>query len=206
MLLKGRGPQTAADLGKALGTTGENARQQLTKLAGDGVVVAQSETRGVGRPTQVWQLTDTGHARFPDTHAELTVQLLRAVRETFGAYALDRLIDAREDDMLKVYRQELEGAADIKEKVSRLARIRSREGYMAEWRENDDHSLLLIENHCPICAAAATCQGFCRSELDVFQTALGPTVQIERVEHILTGARRCAYRIQPKEPPAAEQA
>ena len=170
VLLKTRGPQTAADLGQALGTTGENARQQLSKLAGDGLVAAHAEARGVGRPSQVWQLTDTGQERFPDTHAELTLQLLRSVRETFGAYALDRLID-----------------------------IRSREGYMAEWRVDDDGSLLLVENHCPICAAAATCQGFCRSELEVFQEVLGPSVAIERVEHILAGARRCAYRIREKD-------
>lgn len=199
MLLKTRGPQTAADLGQALGTTGENARQQLAKLAGDGLVAAHSEARGVGRPSQIWQLTNTGHGRFPDTHADLTLQLLRAVRETFGAYALDRLIDMREDDMLKAYRQELSDAADMKERVARLAAIRSREGYMAEWRAEDNGSLLLLENHCPICAAAATCQGFCRSELDVFQDVLGPSVTIERVEHILAGARRCAYRIQPKD-------
>ncbi len=105
----------------------------------------------------------------------------------------------REDDMLKAYRQELSDAADMKERVARLAAIRSREGYMAEWRAEDNGSLLLLENHCPICAAAATCQGFCRSELDVFQDVLGPSVPIERVEHILAGARRCAYRIQPKD-------
>jgi predicted ArsR family transcriptional regulator len=198
VLLKTRGPQTAADIGQALGTTGENARQQLSKLAGDGLVAAHSEARGVGRPSQVWQLTDTGQGRFPDTHAELTLQLLRAVRETFGAYALDRLIDMREDDMLKAYRQELSDASDIKERVARLAVIRSREGYMAEWRTDDDGSLLLVENHCPICAAAATCQGFCRSELEVFQDVLGPSVAIERIEHILAGARRCAYRIREK--------
>jgi predicted ArsR family transcriptional regulator len=202
VLLKSRGPQTAADLGRTLGTTGENARQQLTRLAAEGLVAARTEARGVGRPTQVWQLTETGHGRFPDTHAELTLQLLRAVRETFGAYALDRLIDMREDDMLKAYQQELSGADDLRERVKRLAGIRSREGYMAEWREQDD-TLLLLENHCPICAAAATCQGFCRSELAVFQDVLGPDVEVERIEHILAGARRCAYRIKPKAAPQA---
>jgi predicted ArsR family transcriptional regulator len=55
--------------------------------------------------------------------------------------------------------------------------------------------VLLVENHCPICAAARACQNFCRSELDVFRRVLGPDVQVERVEHQLAGARRCAYRI-----------
>ncbi|ARO29186.1 transcriptional regulator domain-containing protein [Rhizobium sp. NXC14] len=42
-------------------------------------------------------------------------------------------------------------------------------------------------------AAATACAGFCRSELETFRAVLG--ADVERSEHILTGARRCAYRI-----------
>jgi predicted ArsR family transcriptional regulator len=62
---------------------------------------------------------------------------------------------------------------------------------------------LLIENHCPICAAATACQGFCHAERDVFQRALGGDVSVERTEHIVSGDRRCAYRIAPKGAPHA---
>ena len=41
-------------------------------------------------------------------------------------------------------------------------------------------------------------QRFCRAELDVFREALGPGAEIERTEHILAGARRCAYRVTPR--------
>src|SRR5215475_11006301 len=57
VLLKTRGPQTAADLGKAASVTGEAARQQLVRLAADGLVVATTEPGGIGRPAQVWSLT-----------------------------------------------------------------------------------------------------------------------------------------------------
>ena len=56
---------------------------------------------------------------------------------------------------------------------------------------------LLVEDHCPICAAATECQGFCRSELALFQRCLGPEARVERTEHLMAGARRCAYLIQP---------
>lgn len=61
----------------------------------------------------------------------------------------------------------------------------------------DAGGFLLIENHCPICAAAAACQGLCRSELAVFRAVLGSDVVVDRVDHILAGARRCAYRVMP---------
>src|SRR3954468_14795372 len=84
ILLKTRGPQTAADLGKVTGVTGEAARQQLVRLAGDGLVEAPSAPRGVGRPAQVWNLTDAGNARFPDAHAELTADLIGSIRTQLG--------------------------------------------------------------------------------------------------------------------------
>lgn len=193
MLLKTRGPLQATDAGKILGTTGEAARQQFVKLAKDGLVVAVAQAKGVGRPIQLWQLTDTGNARFPDTHGELTVQLLRMVRTKLGQEALNLLIDTREQETRELYCQAMKGANSIDERVERLVAIRSQEGYMAECQTQADGSILLIENHCPICAAATTCQGFCRAELDVFREVL--QAPVERTEHILSGSRRCVYRV-----------
>lgn len=199
-LLKTRGPQKAADLGNALGITGEAARQQLMKLAADTLVEASSEARGVGRPTQVWRLSAAGNARFPDAHAELTVQLIDTIRSELGEGALERLILAREEKTRARYAAELAGLTELEERVACLADIRSREGYMAEWRaeaaeRGEAAEFLLIENHCPICAAATICQGLCQTELELFGAVLGQGVQVSRVDHIIAGARRCAYRI-----------
>jgi predicted ArsR family transcriptional regulator len=194
VLLKTRGPQTTADLGEAAGVTAEAARQQLARLADDGLVVATSEPRGVGRPAQVWGLTEAGNARFPDAHAELTAQLIGTIRTQFGEEVLDRLIDARAAESRTAYAAALEGAADLGERVARLAEARTREGYMAESRAEGE-GYLLVENHCPICVAATVCQGFCRAELDTFRQVLGPDASVERTEHIVNGDRRCAYRI-----------
>jgi len=197
LALKMRGPQTTGVLAAAAGITREAVRQQLGRLAADNLIEATTEPRGVGRPAHRWRLTAAGHARFPDAHAQLTVDLLRTVATELGEDALTALIDARERDTRAAYAREMAGAADLPERVARLAAIRDREGYLAEWRRQPDGSFLLVENHCPICAAAATCQNFCRAELAVFQDTLGPDATVTREEHILAGARRCAYRVTP---------
>jgi predicted ArsR family transcriptional regulator len=194
VLLKMRGPQTAADLGRATDVTAEAARQQLVRLASEGLVVATEERRGVGRPVRLWALTEAGNARFPDAHAELTAQLIRTIRSQLGEEALDKLIDARAAESKATYVAALEGSADLGERVARLAEARSREGYLAESRP-DGHGYLLVENHCPICVAATACQGFCRAELETFREVLGRGTTVERTEHIVNGDRRCAYRI-----------
>jgi predicted ArsR family transcriptional regulator len=195
-LIKRRGPMGATELAEALAVSREAVRQQLRRLADQGLVEARDERRGVGRPTQVYSLSPAAHSRFPDAHAVLTVRLIEAVRSELGAEALDRIVLARERQAREAYEREMTGAAGLAERVARLAAIRTREGYMADWSA-DEGGFVLVENHCPICAAAAACQGFCRAELELFQDVLGPDATVERTDHILAGARRCAYRITP---------
>jgi len=195
--LKTRGPATAAALAKVLRITPMGVRQHLGRLAGDGLVVHGDERRGVGRPKRHWHLTEKATLRFPDTHAQMTVEILGAAKAVFGQRGLDRLIRQRERETLARYKAALRGARSIGERVRRLAALRSEEGYMAECTAGPDGGLLLIENHCPVCAAAQTCQGLCRSELDIFRSVLGGAA-VDRTDHILAGARRCAYRIEPR--------
>ncbi|MFN3513261.1 MAG: helix-turn-helix transcriptional regulator [Phenylobacterium sp.] len=192
LLLKSKGPAGTSALAQACGITRQAARLQMERLAAEGLVEHAVERAGVGRPRRSWSLTQKGHARFPDTHAQMTVELIEAVREEFGAPGLDRLVARRERVMEHGYRAALDGAEGLEARLSRLAEIRAAEGYMAEWRRREDGAYLFVENHCPICAAASACQGFCRSELALFEMMLAPA-KVERVEHLLAGARRCAY-------------
>lgn len=193
ILLKKHGPMQASEAGEHLGTTGEAARQQFTKLARDGMVEAHSECRGVGRPVQRWHLTALGNKRFPDSHAELTVKILTTIRRELGEDAISRIITARENEARRDYFDKLQGAETLEERIIRLVAIRTEEGYMAQWEKEPEGSWLIIENHCPICSAARMCQGFCRAELELFQTVLNASV--ERVEYLLTDSRRCVYRV-----------
>jgi predicted ArsR family transcriptional regulator len=197
--IKAAGPQSAETLGRKLGMTPVGARQHLGKLREDGLVDFEDRKDGVGRPKRVWFLTDAGNARFPDNHAGLTLEMIEAVRKLGGEAMLDEIIGVREKKALKTYRSRLEGAASLKEKVARLAKIRSEEGYMASSATSPEGGMLLVENHCPICVAAKACQGFCRSELALFRAALGSGATVERTEHLLGGARRCVYRIVEKD-------
>lgn len=194
-ILKSKGAQTSGDLGTALGISKAGAQQNLAKLADLGLVQPEDRIRGRGRPNRYWALTEKGHSRFPDRHADLTLDLLKSTEAVFGPDGLDRLISHREESSLRDYQAELEGLETVQDRLDGLTRIRSREGYMAEWQDLGNGDFLLLENHCPVCAAAAFCQGLCRSELEIFRAVLGPGAHVERTDHILAGARRCAYSI-----------
>ena len=196
-LLKTRGPKSAQQLADLLGLTSMGARRQLETAHDKGLVVYEDVADKVGRPARHWRLSEAGNARFPDRHADLALQLIEQTRALFGEAGLERLIGAREGAIEAHYRMEVENQIGLAAQVAALARARDAEGYMADTEVQLDGSVLLIENHCPICAAARACQGFCRSELEIFQRVMGPHCQVERSEHVLAGARRCVYVIKP---------
>lgn len=212
-LLKMQGAQTASALAEQLQVSPMAIRQHLQTLKAAHWVTYQEERRPLGRPVKLWQLTTQSDHRFPDSHADLTVDLLRDVEAVFGAEGVDRLMAERSRRQLQTYQTkiaELVKTEPVPEDdwqqddwqqdnwqhhVRAIAQLRTQEGYMAEVIEQPEETLLLVENHCPISSAAQTCQKFCSNELDIFRAVLGSSVTVERVEHILQGDRRCAYRI-----------
>lgn len=193
-LIKMRQDVTAAHLAAELDMTREGARQHLLKLEDKGLVRSFSKSEGVGRPAMYYGLTEKGLSRFPDAHAQVTVELLRSVKSLLGENALDLLISDREQQTYQRYQRTLQEASTLEERLEKLVRLRSEEGYMAEWKqENGDY--YLIENHCPICAAATECQGFCRAELKNFRQLIGNEYTVERVQHIIADDQRCVYKI-----------
>jgi predicted ArsR family transcriptional regulator len=197
-LLKTDGPLGSAQLAERLGLTAMAVRLHLYALQSEGLVTAEDRPVPVGRPAKLWRLTREADRHFPEAYAELSVALIDAMQKTFGEDGLNRVLASRCERQREDYAKRIRPSDSLGKKLRELARLRTEEGYMAEVRrEEEGGGLLLVENHCPICAAANACQGFCSTELELFRTALGPGVEVERVEHIVAGDRRCAYRVTP---------
>jgi predicted ArsR family transcriptional regulator len=196
-LLKREGPVTADSLADRLGVTAMAVRQHLAGLEDDGLAAHRTKVGGRGRPAKLWQVTGKADSHFPDSHSALATELIGQMRKVFGEQGLDRLFKLRTADQEKSYRARIGEKSSLKARLEALARIRADEGYMAEVRRDPETGgWLLVENHCPVCAAARLCTGLCREELKLFERVLGKDVRVERVSHIMAGAGRCAYRVQ----------
>ncbi len=196
-LLKRQGELSAPNLGAMLSVTPMAARLHLFALEEERLVESRSLSQGRGRPTKYWRLTPTADRVFPDAHQHLAVQLITSIEKQFGKDGLDQIVDHHADGQKIFYAEQLKGGKSLADRARRLAKARDAEGYMAE-AQKDGRDWLLIENHCPICSAAKACTGFCTKELEVFQEVLGANVYVTREEHLLSGGRRCAYRLSPK--------
>ena len=193
--LKSLGEAQAETLARRLAISVQAVRQRLERLLAENLVTYSDHARGRGRPRRLWALAPGAASLFPDTHAQLTVDLIGTIRRELGESALARLLERRREQITAAYGKRLAHAPGIASKLAALAEMRSAEGYMARVEALGEEGFLLVEDHCPICAAAMTCQGFCSIELQVFRGLLGPGWRIEREDHLASGARRCTYRI-----------
>lgn len=197
-MLKLDGPSEAAEMAEKQGVSTMAVRQHLYALQEEGFVDYAESPRPVGRPAKIWALTPAADRFFPDAHAELTAGLLGAMQATFGEEGLRKLIAERTAQQIRTYAERVDPEESVEGKLQALAALREAEGYMAGVEAADDGSFLLVENHCPICVAAKACSRLCDGELTVFRAVLGPHVTVERADHLLAGARRCAYRVTPR--------
>lgn len=201
-LLKVRGPMTAKNLAGEMAVTAIAVRQHLQALEAKGLVTHNLMKGRVGRPAHVWKLTGAAEVHFPDNHRDLTTALLASVRHVFGEEGLQRVVKEWAERESKRFEAVSEAGCDeVTQRIELLVTMRREQGYMAEWSRAEDGSYRIVENHCPIAAAACECADICEGELQIFGSVLGDGVCIERSEHIVKGDRRCLYEVREKPVP-----
>jgi DeoR family suf operon transcriptional repressor len=191
-----RGEATSEQVAEQLGITVSGARQQLSALARDGLVDASetpSTTGKRGRRSLVYSATADADAFFPKAYGELTNELLGYVADTDGAL-LDDLFAKRREHRIANARVRLEPKPTLGAKVAELTRILDEDGYLASSEKVGPGVYRIVEHNCAIWAVAERYGQACTSELDFIRAALDGA-DVERVQHMIAGARRCAYEV-----------
>jgi DeoR family suf operon transcriptional repressor len=169
-------------------------RQQLLRLAEEGLAAHVRTIAGRGRPAHRYELTDAGEAIFPKRYGDLASELLGYLGGPQST-RVDALFEQRRGRRLATARARLAGLP-LGGQVEELARILDEDGYLAEvepvkggWR--------IVEHNCAILAVARSYRQACSSELAFIRQAL-ETASVERVAHQMEGAHHlCAYEIRP---------
>ena len=110
----------------------------------------------------------------------MTVQMIGAVRQLFGDEGIDRLIGVREAAMRATYHQAMLGASGLRDRLERLAQLRSAEGYMAEPATAPASCSLKTTVQSVL---RQSLHGLCRSELELFREVLGEGARRARRAH-----------------------
>lgn len=171
------GPSTAVALGERLALTPAGIRRHLENLIGDGILEAREpnlgRSRGRGRPSKVFVMTDQGREKFEHSYDDLAVAALKFIAAQSGEHLVKAFAKSRADDM---ERKGLEAIKKSSQKSEALATFLSEQGYAATVieRKNGEE---ICQHHCPIAHVAAEFPELCEAETAAFSALLGTHVQ-----------------------------
>ena len=171
------GPSTAVVLGERLGLTPAGIRRHLDLLVADGVLEAKDPhsalSRGRGRPSKVFVMTDSGRQQFEHSYDDLAVAALKFMSTQSGEHMVQAFADSRAED---IKRKAEIAIAKRSHKSEALATFLTEQGYAAsvEVRANGEQ---LCQHHCPIAHVAAEFPQLCEAETEAFSQLLGTHVQ-----------------------------
>ena len=181
-LILEHGPATASTLSQSLALTPAGIRRHLELLVADGILEAReprtASTRGRGRPSKVFLMTDAGRAQFEHTYDDLAVSALRFMASHSGEHLVASFAQARADEIETKANEYIEHNKTSRknDKVALLAEFLTDQGYAASV---EDRGLgeEICQHHCPIAHVASAYPQLCEAETQAFSRLLGTHVQ-----------------------------
>ena len=125
---------TINELAEAVGINAISVRHHLTNLQMEGLIAADEERHGVGRPRLVYSLTEDGMERFPTKYLRLTTRLLAQMKETMPGPVISQLFNQIAEDLASEYASQIKGMS-MEERLEFVKELLAQEGFTVEWEK-----------------------------------------------------------------------
>ena len=182
---------TIIELAEAVEINPISVRHHISKLQAEGLVASEEEIHGVGRPRQVFFLTESGLEEFPTRYLRLTIRLLEQLKENLPPQMVNRLFSQMAADLVDEYAQtaNLNGLT-IEQRLELVNDLLKEEGFDLEWEKVDNH-YYIREISCPYLHVGQSHPEVCLIDQTLISTVLDlPT---EKVKCILDGDKQCTF-------------
>jgi predicted ArsR family transcriptional regulator len=180
---------TINDLAEAVGINAISVRHHLTNLTAEGLISAEEERHGVGRPRLVYSLTQDGMERFPTKYLRLTTRLLAQMKESMPAPAVANLFSQVAEEMAKEYSEQIKGLS-MEERLDFVKEMLGREGFTVEW-EKKGKEYQIHEISCPYYQIGIAHPEICTVDQTLISKMLA--LPAHKVQCILDGSAHCTY-------------
>lgn len=181
-----------SDLAEAVGINAISVRHHLTNLQAEGVIIAEEERHGVGRPRLVYSLTEQGAERFPTRYLQLTNRLLEQIKEKLPEPTVQQLFAKMANELAKEYASK-SAAMSIEQRLDYLRQILAQEGFALEWEKKEGY-YEIRELSCPYYHVSQNHPEVCA----VDQTLIASITRspVKKVKCVLQGDQYCTYHVQ----------
>jgi len=196
-LLKERNGATVAELAESLNMAPVSVRHHLDILQGDNLIsVERLERKGnVGRPQQVYALTQVANEHFPDNFAALAAGLVRQLKKVLPPDEVEAAFKSLAQDFAATMQPTVAGLP-VEERLEAVAHFLNERGYLARWEMNgvsSDGGYLLHKCNCPYAGVSDEHNELCLMDQALINELMGESCQ--RVQSMAADARCCTYRV-----------
>ncbi len=182
---------TITDLARAVEINAISVRHHLTSLEAEGLISAEEERHGVGRPRLVYFLTEKGLERFPTRYFRLTNRLLDQIRDTLPGETVQKLFVQMANDVASKYISRTQNLP-IEEKLELLKEVLAQEGFVVEWEKKADQ-YQIHEVTCPYYHVGQSHPEVCSIDQTLISSML--SIPAEKIHCVLRGDANCTYVI-----------
>jgi DeoR family suf operon transcriptional repressor len=183
---------TINELAGAVGINPISVRHHLTNLQVEGLVSAEEERHGVGRPRLVYSLTDDGMERFPTRYLRLTTRLLTQMKETMPGPVVSKLFNQIAEDLASEYTSQIKGLT-MEARLDFVKEMLAQEGFTVEWEKKEDQ-YEIREISCPYYQIGVAHPEVCTVDQTLISKMLA--LPANKVQCILDGGAHCTYVVQ----------
>lgn len=196
-LLKERNGATVAELAESLNMAPVSVRHHLDILQGDNLIsVERLERKGnVGRPQQIYALTDDANEHFPDNFAALASGLVRQLKKVLPPEQVEAAFQSLAQDFAGKIQPSLTDLS-IEERLERVTCFLNERGYLARWEVDESGeggSFLLHKSNCPYAGVSDEHDELCLMDQALINELMGESCW--RIQSMAKEARCCTYRI-----------
>ena len=184
---------TINEIAQAVGINAISVRHHLSNLEKEGLISADEERHGVGRPRLMYSLTEDGMERFPTKYFRLTTRLLAQMKESMPAPAVAKLFSQVAEEMANDYSEQMEGLS-MEERLDFVKAMLAQEGFTVEW-EKKGKEYQIHEISCPYYQIGIAHPEVCTVDQTLISKMLA--LPVNKVQCILSGASHCTYVVQP---------
>jgi DeoR family transcriptional regulator, suf operon transcriptional repressor len=190
-----RSPRSSInELAESVGINPISVRHHLTNLQMEGLVDAQEERHGVGRPRLVYVLTEEGMERFPTRYLRLTTRLLAQMKESMSGPMVSKLFSQVAEDLAADYAEQVKGLS-MEDRLETVKDLLAEEGFTVEWEKAED-GYRIHEITCPYYQIGQNHPEVCIVDQTLISKMLA--VPANKVQCILDGNSHCTYVVHPK--------
>lgn len=168
-------------------------RRHIHELEQKDFIKKQSIKQDIGRPYFIYELTNKGHATFPNENNTLPLELLQDLELLQGKQAVNDVLSQR----MKREREQFLEAADSKEfdqQIAAITKLQDEKGFMIEYDQTVHGDYEIKNFNCPIINIASTYQQVCANEKKVL-TDVFPNSEVRSGACIATGEKFCKWTI-----------